>query len=56
MMKFLFGMYKLIIWPLFPAKCRYSPTCSVYTYQQIQKHGTIAGLMLGAKRIASCHG
>jgi uncharacterized protein len=34
--------------------CRYSPTCSEYTKQAIQKKGVIIGLYLGAKRILSC--
>lgn len=35
--------------------CRYSPTCSVYAKQQIEKYGLIKGLYLGGKRILSCH-
>ena len=31
--------------------CRYSPTCSVYTYQAIERYGIIKGSFLGAKRI-----
>ncbi|MEO8581580.1 MAG: membrane protein insertion efficiency factor YidD [Patescibacteria group bacterium] len=40
----------------FHFQCRYSPTCSQYTIQQIQKHGTISGLFLGGKRVVSCVG
>lgn len=29
-------------------------SCSEYTISQIKKHGTIAGLSLGVKRIGSC--
>ena len=34
--------------------CRYSPTCSVYTYEAIEKHGAIKGMWLGTKRLARC--
>lgn len=38
----------------FHFRCKYEVSCSQYTVQQIEKHGTIAGLFLGFKRIISC--
>lgn len=35
--------------------CRFTPTCSEYTYQAIEKYGAIKGSYLGLKRIVSCH-
>ena len=35
--------------------CRFTPTCSEYTKQAIDKYGTIKGLKLGLKRICRCH-
>lgn len=35
--------------------CRFSPTCSEYMYQGVQRHGIIAGLWLGLRRIMRCH-
>jgi len=35
--------------------CRYQPTCSNYTYQAVEKYGTVKGLFLGLKRIIHCH-
>lgn len=34
--------------------CKFSPSCSEYTKQQIIKHGVIKGVMMGARRIWSC--
>jgi putative component of membrane protein insertase Oxa1/YidC/SpoIIIJ protein YidD len=34
--------------------CKYSPTCSEYTKQQIIKHGFAKGWSLGIRRILSC--
>ncbi|MCL5784419.1 MAG: membrane protein insertion efficiency factor YidD [Patescibacteria group bacterium] len=34
--------------------CKYSPTCSEYTKQMVQKHGVLKGLNLGIRRIISC--
>lgn len=46
--------YQLVISPLFPSACRYTPTCSQYTIEAIRLHGPIKGGRLAAKRIASC--
>lgn len=35
--------------------CRFTPTCSQYTYQAIDKYGIITGLYKGLKRICRCH-
>ena len=36
------------------ARCRFSPTCSQYTIEAIQKHGVIKGIFYGTYRIARC--
>lgn len=38
-----------------PATCRFTPTCSEYTKQAIEKYGLIKGCWLGLKRIVKCH-
>ena len=35
--------------------CRFRPTCSQYTYEAIDKYGTIKGILLGTRRILKCH-
>ncbi|MBI2404930.1 membrane protein insertion efficiency factor YidD [Candidatus Gottesmanbacteria bacterium] len=35
--------------------CRFTPTCSEYTYQAIGRYDIIYGLFLGLKRIVRCH-
>ena len=47
--------YRLLISPLFPSSCRYSPTCSAYAIEALQIHGTFKGSYLAAKRILKCH-
>lgn len=47
--------YQLLISPLFPPSCRFTPTCSAYMIEALEKHGAGRGLWLGAKRIAKCH-
>lgn len=47
--------YRWCISPLLPASCRYTPTCSQYMVEAVQKHGIFKGVWLGLKRIARCH-
>ena len=35
--------------------CRFTPTCSEYTYQAIEKYGILKGLISGFLRIIRCH-
>jgi len=47
--------YKLFISPLLPPSCRFTPTCSEYTIQAIEKYGALRGAYLGARRLLRCH-
>ena len=47
--------YKKAISPFLPYACRYTPTCSEYMIEAIEKYGVIKGLLLGIKRIIRCH-
>ncbi|HCY75847.1 MAG TPA: membrane protein insertion efficiency factor YidD [Ignavibacteriales bacterium] len=51
----LIKIYQLLISPLFPSSCRYTPTCSHYTLEALQKYGLLKGGWLGVKRISRCH-
>ncbi len=48
-------LYKRFISPALPSACIYTPTCSEYTYQAIERYGVIRGTWLGVKRISRCH-
>lgn len=47
--------YKYSISPLLPAACRYTPTCSQYAIDAINKYGAFKGSWIGLKRILRCH-
>ncbi|MCF6349048.1 MAG: membrane protein insertion efficiency factor YidD [Flavobacteriaceae bacterium] len=47
--------YQVAISPYTPSSCRYTPTCSHYTVEALQKHGLFKGGWLAIKRIFSCH-
>lgn len=48
-------IYQGVLSPYLPNSCRYTPTCSLYMIQAIQKHGAIKGTWLGLKRFSRCH-
>lgn len=49
-------MYQVCISPFTGgrAACRFTPTCSEYTRQAIEKYGIIRGTYMGFKRILRC--
>ena len=51
----LIRFYQLTLSRVLPPSCRFTPTCSVYTYQAIEKYGFFKGGWLGVKRISRCH-
>lgn len=51
----LIRFYQAAISPYTPAACRYTPTCSHYAAEALQKHGLFRGGWLAIKRISSCH-
>lgn len=56
---FLINLYKKLISPvlegLFGKACRFTPTCSQYTIEALEKYGAKKGLILGTKRFLKCH-
>jgi len=53
--KALIVFYQGAISPLFSPKCRYTPTCSEYALQALEKHGPFTGMWLSLKRLITCH-
>lgn len=37
------------------ANCKYTPSCSLYAIEALEKYGTIKGLRLAIKRILRCN-
>jgi len=48
-------VYQYIISPLFPPSCRFTPTCSRYATEAIERYGFVKGMFLAIKRLARCH-
>jgi len=48
-------VYRRVISPLLPNRCRFYPSCSVYAIEAITKHGALRGGWLALRRITRCH-
>ncbi|HWQ12580.1 MAG TPA: membrane protein insertion efficiency factor YidD [Roseiflexaceae bacterium] len=51
----LIRFYQVFISPALPPSCIYTPSCSKYTYEAIQKYGALKGSYMGIRRILRCH-
>ena len=47
--------YQRFISPAFPARCRFSPSCSHYAVEAITRYGVLRGSWLAARRLLRCH-
>tara|TARA_Y100001970_G_C13808934_1_gene638980 strand:+ start:201 stop:440 length:240 start_codon:yes stop_codon:yes gene_type:complete len=48
-------LYQFLISPLFGSSCRYLPTCSNYFIGCLKEYGFFKGIIIGTKRILTCH-
>ena len=51
----LIRFYRGSISPYTPAACRYTPTCSAYAQEAIEKYGARKGGYLALRRVLRCH-
>ena len=47
--------YKVCLSPFLPSACRYSPTCSDYMREAVERYGALRGVWLGTRRLLRCH-
>lgn len=47
--------YRKGISPFTPPSCRYTPTCSAYAQEAIERHGALRGGWLAFRRVMRCH-
>ena len=47
--------YRRFVSPMLPPTCRFTPSCSLYTLQAVERYGLIRGSFMGAWRVLRCH-
>ena len=48
-------VYRRVISPALPRRCKYEPTCSAYAVQALREFGILRGLVLGTWRVLRCN-
>jgi putative membrane protein insertion efficiency factor len=51
----LIKLYRYAISPYLAPSCRYTPTCSSYAIEAIERHGIFRGSWLAMRRVSRCH-
>jgi uncharacterized protein len=47
--------YQYLLSPWWGSQCRFTPTCSHYAIEALERHGALGGGWLAARRILRCH-
>jgi hypothetical protein len=47
--------YQRYVSPYLSPSCRFTPSCSEYTRQAVERYGVVKGLWMGVKRLGHCH-
>lgn len=47
--------YRRFVSPMLPPSCRFTPSCSLYTLQAVERYGLLRGSYMGARRVLRCH-
>ena len=48
-------LYRRVISPAMPQRCKYDPSCSAYALQAIQSYGILRGVVLAGWRLLRCN-
>jgi uncharacterized protein len=52
------GLIRAYQWALSPflgGACRFHPSCSQYTYEAVERYGSVRGVWMGLKRLLRCN-
>lgn len=51
----LIRLYQLALSPFIGNQCRFTPTCSQYAREAVERHGALKGGWMAIRRISRCH-
>jgi len=47
--------YRLLLGPILGGSCRFTPSCSSYAIEALERHGAVRGTWLSVRRVLRCH-
>lgn len=47
--------YRLLLSPWWGRQCRFTPTCSEFALEALERHGALRGSWLTLRRVSRCH-
>lgn len=47
--------YRLVLSPWWGRQCRFTPSCSEYASEAIDRHGPLEGSWMALRRLGRCH-
>jgi putative membrane protein insertion efficiency factor len=47
--------YQILFSPFAGGACRFTPSCSAYALEALERHGALRGTWLAIRRVARCH-
>ena len=47
--------YRLLLGPILGGSCRFTPSCSSYAMEALERHGAVRGTWLSVRRVLRCH-
>ena len=47
--------YQLLLGPSLGGSCRFTPSCSCYAIEALERHGAMRGSWLSLRRVVRCH-
>ena len=51
----LIRIYQVALSPFVGNQCRFTPTCSQYAREAVERHGAMRGAWMAIKRVSRCH-
>lgn len=47
--------YRYLLSPWWGRSCRFTPTCSEFALEALERHGALRGSWLAVRRVSRCH-
>jgi putative membrane protein insertion efficiency factor len=47
--------YRYLLSPWWGSQCRYTPSCSLFAVEALERHGAARGTWMALRRVGRCH-